>query len=166
MAYKNVPNLEIENATILWPNFAGKETRYNRAGDRNFCVIIDNPREAQNLSDYGWNIKIRSPRDEGDEPQHYIQVTVNFNFWKRPEIYMITRNGKVLLDEESVTSLDYADISHADIVIRPRVWDDNGVQRIKAYLQELYVVVEESRFAAKYANYDYPREDDDENVPF
>lgn len=159
MATRNIDNIDIENAILMYPNFAGKESRYNRLGDRNFCVIIDDPKTAQSLSDEGWNIRIMKPREDGEEPRYYMQVSVNFNFWRKPEIYLISRNGtKTLLDEESVAMLDYADILSCDLSIRPRIWDDNGVERIKAYLQEMYVQIRQSKFAAKYAEEEGPTE--------
>ena len=159
MAIRNVNNIDIENATLKYLSFAGKEGRYNRPGDRNFCVIIDDPKTAQALSDEGWNIRILKPTSEDEEVRYYIQVTVNFNFWRKPEIYLISQSGrKTLLDEESVATLDYADIISCDLSIRPRVWDDNGTTKIKAYLQEMYVRIRQSKFAEKYASEEAPVE--------
>ena len=49
MAYKNVPNIVIENAHIIFRNFRGEESKYNRAGSKNFCVIIEDPEQAEKL---------------------------------------------------------------------------------------------------------------------
>ena len=75
---KRLPVLNIENARIIFRNFSGKEGRYNREGDRNFCVMIDNEDLAQNLSNDGWNVKILPPREEGDSPKHYIPVKESY----------------------------------------------------------------------------------------
>lgn len=160
MSYKNIDNIAIEDAQIIFRNFAGAESQYNRAGNRNFNVIIDDPDMAQKLIEDGWNIKQLKPRDDEEMPKYRLEVSVAFGNFP-PNIFMVTKHNKTKLDEESVAALDYAELKTVDLVIRPYQWDVNGKQGIKAYLKTGYFVVEEDEFAAKYAEKEFPVE-----IPF
>ena len=71
--------LEIEDARIVYRNFAGVGSKYNREGDRNFAVVVPNQELCDELVENGWNVKIKPPRDEDDSPFMYIPVKVKFN---------------------------------------------------------------------------------------
>lgn len=154
---KQLNDLVIENARIIFRNFRGESTAFNRPGVRNFCVVIDNPEHAEMLKDDGWNIKQLKPREDGDDPRFYLQVRVNFDVLP-PNVYMVTKKKKARLDAESIETLDYAEIKNVDLAIRPRFWEVNGKSGIKAYLKTMYVTIEEDVFADKYAEEEFPEE--------
>jgi hypothetical protein len=150
MAYKQIDNLIFENAKLIFRNFTGTESEYNAAGNRNFCVIIDDPEIINGLAEDGWNVKIWAPREEGDEPIHYLKINVSFGNYP-PRIYLIKDKHKIIMDESSIGSLDYVRIKSADLTVSPYSWKKGAKQGISAYLKTLYIIAEtEDAFQDKY----------------
>lgn len=145
---------KIEDATIVFRNFAGKEGQYNREGDRNFCVILPDDVADRMLAD-GWNVRHLDAREEGDDPTPYIAVSVNFNN-RPPRVVMLTSTTRTQLDESSVEILDWADVKTADLIARGYDWTVNGKSGTKAYLQSLFITIEEDELERKYAIHDHP----------
>jgi hypothetical protein len=140
----------MEDVRIVFRNFAGKEGQYNREGDRNFAVLLDDPLAETLLKD-GWNVKRLKAREEGDVEQAYLSVSVGFKILP-PRIVMITSRGRTTLSEEEVELLDWADIRTVDLIIRPYEWVVNGKNGIKAYLKSLFITIQEDALDLKYAD--------------
>lgn len=142
--------LQIDDARIVYRNFAGAGSKFNREGDRNFSIIIDDPDVADYLISLGWNVKIKPPRDEDDTPFMHLPVKIKFNE-RGPAIYLKTGNRINRLDEENVAILDNVDIAAVDLDIRPYDWEVNGKSGRTAYLQSIHVTQEVAdRFAERY----------------
>lgn len=148
-------NLIIEDVQIIFRNFSGREDTYNRAGNRNFNVVIDDEDDAQRLIDDGWNLKVLKPRDPDDATVHYLPVTVNLNEYTK--VNLVSKRNITQLDEESIEILDHAEIAKVDVTLRPYDWEVNGKSGRKAYLKEMFVVLQENTLASKYNN---PYDDD------
>ena len=156
MSYSRVENLVIEGARLIFKNFAGEESKFNRKGNRNFCVILDED-QAHELMDMGWNVKELNSRED-EPPAYYIQVSVSFDNIP-PKVLLISGRTKTVLDDTTIDSLDYAEISNVDLIIRPYNWEVNGKTGVKAYLKTMYITVVVDEFASKY-------DDMEEDLPF
>lgn len=149
--------LQIDDARIIYRNFKGEGGKFNREGDRNFAVIIPNQEIADALIAEGWNVKIKPPREDGDDPFMYLPVKVKFNE-RGPHVYLKTGRRSNKLDKDSIACLDSIDILKVDLDVRPYDWDVNGKQGRTAYLQGMDVEQDCDRFAARYAEEEHPEE--------
>ena len=150
--------LQIDDARIVFRNFSGAASRYNRAGDRNFALVIDDPDIADRLIAEGWNVKIKPPREEGDIPFMYLQVKVKFND-RGPNCYLMSGNKMVKVTEDMIGMFDEIDIAAIDLDIRPYDWTmDDGKSGRSAYLQSIKITQRVDRFAADM--------EDDDNAPW
>lgn len=149
--------LQIDDARIIYRNFAGAGSKFNREGDRNFAVIVPNQEIADALIEEGWNVRIKPPREDGDDPFMYLPVKVKYYEDDRgnkrgPTAYLISGASRNELDEDSIACLDDVDIRGVDLDIRPYDWEVNGKTGRAAYLHSIEVTQEIDRFAARYAN--------------
>lgn len=153
--------LTIENAKIIFRNFSGKKSEFNRDGDRNFAVIIEDPQMAKSLTKDGWNVKQLKQKDPDEVPPYYISVAVRYGT-RPPKIYLVAGKKPTLMSEENVGTLDFAEIVNVDLTINPYHWEANGKQGVKAYLNTMYVTIEDDPFRSKYDSID----DIDDDLPF
>ena len=149
--------LQIDDARIIYRNFSGVGSKFNREGDRNFAIYIGDEDVANELRDRGWNVKIKPPREDGDDPFMFLPVKIKFND-RGPSVYLVTGNKKTPLNENTVSCLDDIDILSVDLDIRPYDWDVNGKTGRTAYLQSIWVTQEVDRFASRMLDDEYPEE--------
>lgn len=146
----------IEGARIIFRNFSGAEGTYNKAGDRNFCVVLGEE-EAAFYRDLGWPVKYPKPREDRDTPLPYLPITVK---WKddpqarNPTVVLITNQGKnrTTLGKDELFLLDWAELKNVDLIWRDFNWEVNGNMGHKAYLKSIYVTIQEDRLQLKYAD--------------
>lgn len=141
--------LEVDDARICYLNFSGVGTKFNREGDRNFALIIPDTELADMLTNNGWNVKVKPPRDEDDTPFMFMPVKIKFNA-KEPAVYLKSGASATRLNEDTIGMLDDISIVSVSMDIRPYDWEVNGKSGRTAYLQAIEVIQRIDRFGAKY----------------
>lgn len=147
---KELQPVILEDVRIVFRNFTGAAGQFNREGERNFCVILDDD-VADAMKEDGWNVKYLRPREEDDEPTPYIQVKVNYSN-RPPRVVLVTERGQTHLGEKEVSLLDWADIAKVDVIFRPYPYEVGGRAGISAYLQSGYFTINEDALERKYAD--------------
>lgn len=159
--------LQIDNARIIYRNFEGRGDKFNREGDRNFALVIEDAyinkesnitaaediveilRKDVNRLGVGWNVKVKPRRDEDETPLMFLPVKLKFTD-RGPSIYLRANGNMTELDEESVEMLDKIDILNVDLDIRPYDDEINGRPFRAAYVHSICVTQDVDRFKAKY----------------
>ena len=141
----------LQNVQLAFRNFSGNEGRYNAEGQRNFLVVLPEDVAKQMQKD-GWNVKRFNQREDGVDPDAYLQVAVNYKSGNAPRVYLVTGNTKTLLDESMVGLLDSVIIKNVDVTLNPYEWVVNGQTGVKAYLSSAYIEIEEDDLDRKYSD--------------
>ena len=143
----------VEDVTILFRNFAGRETQYNREGDRNFVLVLSDEMAEKLIADE-WNVRTLKARNEEEVDRPVLDVTVKFGKFP-PRIIVITNDGKTRtkFDEDMLPLLDTFDVLTWDIIINPSFWSFNGKSGVKAYLKSAFITVREDALERKYGFY-------------
>lgn len=166
-------DLTIEDAKLLggaYKNFGGNPSRFNsKGGDRNFAVKLEKEVALQLIED-GYPVKVRDPREEGDDPLYFLKVMVRFKSdgSKRDPVIKRGVDSRKMIDvpEGELGKLDNDEIETLDLTIH--YWcrrDKDGSWKATGYLTELYALVKESKLANKYSTV-YDSEEDDGDLPF
>lgn len=143
--------LQIDDARIIFKNFSGEESKFNRAGDRNFAVRINDPDVVDQLIADGWNVTVKPPKEEGDDPYMYIKVKIKFND-RGPKVFLKSGKHVRRLSEQNVGLLDSIDILRVDLDLRAYDWEVNGKTGRTAYLDSINVEQNLNRFEEYYEN--------------
>ncbi len=148
MAQTDNLEVRIDNAQVMFRNFAGIAKKFNQPGDRNFCIFLSDE-VAKKLAKDGWNIRWLTSRSE-EPPQAMLAVKVNFG--NRPPNIVVVSDGKMTkLTEATIKELDFAEFKQVDLILRGYKWDVSGQKGVKAYLKSGYFVLVVDELAKKYS---------------
>ena len=147
-------NVELRDVQIVFRNFEGREELYNREGDRNFHIVLDEE-TANILEADGYNVKRKPPKEEGGDWFNILKVKVNFK-GRPPTVALVskTKQTRNTLDTDTVLLADHADFERVDVEISPYDWKlKTGETGRTAYLQTFYGILYESPLDQMYAQY-------------
>lgn len=156
----------LDGRDIIFKNFTGRESDFNALGSRNFNLIIRDEELAQQLSEEGFNVKIRPPREEGDDAIYHLKISVRYR--KRdgslvkfpPRITIDNGRNSVELGEDGCSDLDNLMINECDIEFR--AWENpRDPGKLCCDLVEMWASVTRTGLAAKHA-----RDDEPDDMPY
>lgn len=139
-----MPPLRVDNARIIWRNFAGAQKRYNAEGLRNFHVVLDE-QTATLLKRDGWNIKSHKGREEGEPDWFTLKVAVRFDNYP-PSIILKNGSVRTQLNEGMLEILDWADLTDLKLMINGSPYKTSTNEGVKAYLSRMVVSISATDF--------------------
>ena len=155
--------LVIDDAILRFHNFAGAQTEFNAKGNRNIDVILPDKEMAEMMGEKGWNVKIRKPRNEDEDPYYTLNIKINMESRWPPKIFQVNRSNQVQYDAEMVDGMDDINMQDIGLVINGSEWESQFGHGIKAYLDQMYFRIKPGVFGHKY---DIEEEPETEDVPF
>lgn len=173
---KLVLDHELVDFELFFVNLEGRKGGFNTDGKRSFRLKFNDEEFAKALVEDGWNVKIFTPKNTNYEPYYGMDVKTKFksdseSVRYNPEIHYINRKNDILCDASNIHIVDNAfdarKVIAVDLVVNPYHWGPNERgEGITAYIDAMYVYVEDSPFGDRSASVFGLPEDNDEELPF
>lgn len=159
-----------EGVRLIFKNFKGERSKYNKEGARSFHMAIDHELAAE-LVELGYNVKYPKPNPDIDPEQDTrlprLEVTVSseHDFIKpNVRIFMVDGDNVTRIPNNDLTQIDMLDtmaLGECDIQVNPYRWVmDEGTEfeqsGIKCYLSNAYITIDNRHvdaFASKYGTH-------------
>lgn len=127
---------KVENAWIKFPNFSGRGSKMNREGERNFVWKITDEDIANDLLEYGFNV-----REKEYDGVVYWELKIKVRFDRTPPaIHLRTGEKDNILTEEFVGDLDKIYWDRFNFTFTPYDWTmPDGKSGTTAYLKAAQV---------------------------
>ena len=130
-----IPDINLFDGKIAYSNFSGRPTQYNPDGGKRTVTFVIPDDIAPGLIEEGW--KIRQQQFDDGSSRYLLEATFLFRTRngqpRDPKIFIVRDNNNfVHVTEDTVDTLDRADIISADVCISPSYYDYAGKTGIKA----------------------------------
>lgn len=153
MAKAEPKKVILQDVELIYTNFSGHAKQFNEEGRRNFNIIL-NEEQAETLARDGWNVRCRPPRDENEKEICTLKINLSFKGKFPPQVIMVTSTNKIPMTEDTVFMLDTARIVKADVIFNSYSYSEHDPSKISAYVETLYVIIEENELDRKYSIYE------------
>lgn len=171
----NRGTVAVENTRFIFQtNFTGDPSRDRFADSRKKAnLIIPDPEQAKDLKKLGYKVRETRPRQDDDpdefQPEYFVPVVLKYRnrtgmkVKYPPKVYLVSGdNPPVLLDEDSVGSIDQMRVKNVNAILNPYEYDpENG--GVSLYIRTMYVEqdLDDDPYAERYR-----RKRIEEEMPF
>ena len=171
MNEKTLDTITIKNADLGNTNFTGDVMGKYGKEEKRYIIVRLNPDVADDLRDAGWHVKTSNPSNPEYEPYSYIKVRLNFDGFyfrglrKRTKIYQVTKNNKILLNEETVKGLEGCYFEKVDLKI-DRIYYKTYDQYSIVLDTGFFTIEPDELYDEYFSGPNEPIIDDEEDNPF
>jgi hypothetical protein len=132
-----IKHLVLNDVTLIFRNFSGKENTYNPEGNRNFAILLDKD-EAEKLKKLGWNVRYIMSNNDGDDEQGILGISVNFQVGA-PKFFKILNGERIPMGLDDLKDLDFFSLKDVNLIVFPYEWTVGERHGVKAYLDSITV---------------------------
>lgn len=157
-------DIVIRDAHVIFMKLSNTPNQFGKT-DRTFNVVLDDEDFAEHLTDLGWPVKIKNPKNPDYEPYKYLSCKMKFHADSPkvrydPNVVVIDGRSKTKMTAQTVGLLDNERIKKIDLVLTPYQWENTNGSGVSVYVKSMYVTLDADPLAAEY---DF---DDESDVPF